>query len=211
MNRNRVFKMTVIANLTALSVLFYFTLKFPLPFIFPSFLDIQFSNLPAIIGGYALGPIAGGAIVVIRTIIKLPFSSTAMVGETIDLVIGLSTVLTSSIIYKKIKTKKGAFIGMLAGMFVWVIIAVLANYLFVLDFYIDFYFDGAVEPLVGMLSVIPGVDTTNYMSKFIWYAAVPFNILLSGLVYLITFLVYKRISNLIHSLQERFAEPSKKL
>ena len=204
MNRNRTLYIVVVANLTALSVLFYFTLKFPLPFIFPSFLDIQFSNLPAIIGGYALGPVAGGLIVVIRTLIKMPFSSTAMVGEIIDLIIGLSTVLTSSLIYRKFHTKKGAIYGMIAGMAVWVFIAVMANYLFVIDFYIEFYFNGAVEPLVGMLSVIPGVNETNYMAKFIWYAAVPFNIVLSGLVYFITFLVYKRISNFIHYLNEKF-------
>lgn len=200
---NRVLQLTVIANLIALSILLYY-LKFPLPFIFPSFLDIQFSNLPAIIGGFALGPIAGSIIVIVRTLIKMLSTSTAYVGEIIDLIIGLSTVLTSSIIYRRIKTKKGAIIGMVAGTFVWVFVAVMANYLFVIDFYIEFFFNGAVEPLVGMLSVIPGVNTTNYMSKFIWYAAVPFNILLASLVYGITFLVYKRISNLIESLAKRF-------
>ena len=203
MTRKRVVQLTVIANLTALSVLFYFTLKFPLPFLFPSFLDIQFSNLPAIIGGYALGPIAGSAIVFIRTLIKLPFSTTAMVGELIDLVIGLSTVLTSSLIYRKMKTKQGAFIGMLAGILVWVFVAVMANYLFVIDFYIEFYFDGAVEPLVGMMSIIPGINTENYLERFIVFAAIPFNILLATLVYGITFLVYKRISTLIHSLADK--------
>jgi len=203
MRNNRVLQIVIIANLTALSVLFYFTLKFPLPFIFPSFLDIQFSNLPAIIGGFVLGPIGGGMIVVIRTLIKLPFSTTAGAGEMIDLIIGLATVLTSAIIYKRMKTKKGAVIASLWGMFAWVFIAVMANYLFVIDFYIEFYFNGSVDPLVGMLSVIPGVTAENYMSKYILYAAIPFNIVLSGLVYLITFLVYKRISHLIDFFAEK--------
>jgi len=203
MRKNSTLQITLIANLTALSVLFYFVLKFPLPFLFPSFLDIQFSNLPAIIGGFTLGPVAGGAIVVLRTLIKLPFSSTAMVGELVDLIIGLATVLTSSIIYKKMHNKKGAILAMLAGIGVWVFVAVMANYLFVLDFYIQFYFNGAVEPLVGMMSVIPGITVDNYMEKFILYAAIPFNILLAGLVYLITFLVYKRISHLFDILAEK--------
>ena len=101
------------------------------------------------------------------------------------------------------KTKKGAVIACIWGMFVWVFVAVMANYLFVIDFYIEFYFNGAVEPLVGMLSVIPGVNTENYMSKYILFAAIPFNILLSGLVYLITFLIYKRISHLIDYFAEK--------
>ncbi len=197
MRNNRVLQIVIIANLTALSVLFYFTLKFPLPFIFPSFLDIQFSNLPAIIGGFILGPIGGSAIIVFRTLIKLPFSTSAGVGEFIDLIIGLSTVLTSSIIYKRMKTKKGAIIASLCGMFAWIFVAVMANYLFVIDFYIEFYFNGAIEPLLGMMSIIPGINADNYMWKYILYAAIPFNIVLSGLVYLITFLIYKRISHLI--------------
>ena len=204
MRNNRVLQIVIIANLTALSVLFYFTLKFPLPFIFPSFLDIQFSNLPAIIGGFILGPIGGGAIVLIRTIIKLPFSTTAGAGELIDLIIGLSTVLTSSIIYKKMKTKKGAIIASLSGIVVWVFVAVMANYLFVIDFYVNFLFKGELAPLLGMLSIIPGeVDASNYMWKYILYAAIPFNIVLSSLVYLITFLVYKRISHLIDYFAEK--------
>ncbi len=74
----------------------------------------------------------------------------------------------------------------------------MANYLFVIDFYIEFYFNGSVDPLIGMLSIIPGeVNADNYMWKYIVFAAIPFNIVLSTLVYFITFLVYKRISHLI--------------
>jgi riboflavin transporter FmnP len=203
MSRKSTIQLTVIANLTALSVLFYFVFKFPLPFLFPGFLEIQFSNLPAIIGGFALGPIAGSAIVVIRTLIKLPFSSTAMVGELFDLILGVSTVLVSSLIYKRMKSKRGALIASIAGAVVWVIVAVLANYLFILDFYIDYFFGGNVEPLVDMMSVIPGITVNNYMEKYLIYATIPFNILLSTLVYGITFLVYKRISNFIHKLSEK--------
>jgi len=206
MRNNRILQIAIIANLSALSLLFYFVLKFPLPFIFPSFLDIQFSNLPAIIGGFILGPVGGATIIVIRTIIKLPFSTTAGAGEIIDLIIGMSTVLTSSIIYKKLKTKKGAIIASICGMLVWTFVAVMANYLFVIDFYIEFYFNGAVAPLVGMLSVIPGVTVDNYMEKYILFAAIPFNILLSGLVYTITFLVYKRISHMIDYFEEKLSK-----
>jgi riboflavin transporter FmnP len=197
MSRRNVVKLTVVANLTALSILLYF-LKFPLPFMFPSFLEIQFSNLPAIIGGFALGPIGGASIVVIRYLIKLLSSTSAGVGELIDLLIGLSTVLVSSFIYRKHKTKKGAFYASIAGIITWTFVAVMANYLFIIDFYIEFYFGGDVSPLIGMMSVIPNITAENYMEKYILFAAIPFNILLSSLVFGVTFLVYKRISNLIH-------------
>jgi len=209
MKTNRTLFFVLIANLAALSVVFYFFPKVPLPFIFPSFLDLQLSNLPAIIGGYALGPIAGSLIVVVRTLIKLPFSQTAYVGELVDLIIGVSTVVASSLVYKKVHTKKGAFLGMIAGMVAWTVIAVLANWLFVLDFYIEFFFGGNIDYLLGSLEVIPGVNESNYMGKYILYAILPFNLLLSGIVYGFTFVVYKRISELITSLNERFEKDKK--
>lgn len=203
MSKKRTRQMTIIANLSALSVLLYFFVKFPLPFLFPEFLDIQFSNLPAIIGGFVMGPLAGGTIVVIRTLIKLPFSSTAMVGELIDLIIGLATVLTSSIIYHRFKTKKGALIGSIAGTVVWVVIAMAANYFFVLNFYLEFFFNGSVDGLLALMQVVPGITADNYLERFVLFAALPFNLLLATLVYGITFLVYKRISTLIHEWTEQ--------
>lgn len=200
-NQNNL-KIAQIAILAALSTVLYFTVKFPLPFIFPSFLDVQFSNLPAIIGGFVFGPIAGSAIILIRTIIKLPFSSTMFVGELADLLIGLATVLTSSIIYRKMHSKKGAVIALISGSFAWIVISTLANYFILVPFYIEFYFGGNVAPFIGFLSMIPGVDETNYMSKYIVYTVIPFNLMLSTLVSVITFLVYKRISILFKTYEE---------
>jgi len=208
MKTNRTLFFVLIANLVALSVIFYIFPKIPLPFIFPSFLELQLSNLPAIIGGFALGPVAGAIIVVVRTLVKLLFlpTSTAFVGETVDVIIGISTVVVSSVIYKKIHTRKGAVIGMFAGMATWTIIAILANWLFVLDFYLELFFGGDMTVLLGVLEIIPGITASNYMGKYLLYAILPFNLLLSGIVYGITFVVYMRISGFIQSLNERFAK-----
>ena len=133
-------------------------------------------------------------------------TSTAFVGETVDVIIGISTVVVSSVIYKKIHTRKGAVIGMFAGMATWTIIAILANWLFVLDFYLELFFGGDMTVLLGVLEIIPGITASNYMGKYLLYAILPFNLLLSGIVYGITFVVYKRISGFIQSLNERFAK-----
>jgi len=203
MKRSRTLQLIIIANLTALGVLFYFFPKFSLP-IFPTFLEFHFSNLPAIIGGYALGPIAGGVIVISKTFLKMLFSDSFFIGEMIDLIIGLSTVMVSSLIYKKFRTKKGAIYGMIAGVFTWVIVAVLANYFFVIDLYVELFFQGNAQILVDYLTMIPGVTIDNYLEKYILYAAIPFNLMISILVYSVTFLVYKRISHLIDDLAKRF-------
>jgi riboflavin transporter FmnP len=136
-------------------------------------------------------------------------TSTAYVGEIVDVIIGVATVVTSSLIYKKLHTKRGAFIAMAAGMFMWTLIAVIANWAFVLDFYLEAFFLGNIDDLLGMLSVIPGINESNYMGKYLLYAILPFNLLLSGIVYGITFIVYKRISEFITALNERFAKDTK--
>lgn len=188
--------MTKIAIFSALSTILYFFPKFPLPFLFPSFLDIQFSNLPAILGSFVLGPVGGCLIIIIRTLIKLPFSSTACVGELADLLIGLATVLTSSLIYKRHKTKKGGAIALVFGVVSWVLMAIIANYTFLIDFYAKFYADmGGMDMIVSVCQkVLPNINRDNFMLYYILGAIVPFNLLLSVIVSIVTFLVYKRVS-----------------
>lgn len=137
MRKNKTLQLVVIANLSAISALLYITLKFPWPY--ASFLDIQFSNLPAIIAGFALGPVSGVAVVLLRTLLKLAIvgSSTAYVGEFADILIGSAVVLVSSVVYLKLRSKKGALIGSALGIVTWVVIAVMANYFFLVDFYIQ--------------------------------------------------------------------------
>lgn len=187
-------KMVMISILAALSVILYYFVKFPLgvilPFI-PGFLDIHFSALPIYIGGYLFGPISGSIIAIIRFIVKLPGSSTLGVGELADLVIGLATVLVSSIMYHKSRTKKTAIVSALAIVGVWVVVAIFANWLFILPFYMNLY---GFEAVLGMLTVIPGVTESNYMLLYILYAVIPFNVILASLVSGITFVVYKRLS-----------------
>ena len=185
---------TKIAIFSALSTIFYFFPKFPLPFLFPAFLDVQFSNLPAILGGFALGPVGGVAIVVIRTLIKLPFSSTAYVGEFGDLLIGLASVLTSSLIYKHCKTKKGGILGLIFGSIVWTVVAMIVNYTLLMPFYMKAF---GFEAVLGMFEkIFPNINESNFMVLYIFGSILPFNLFLSTIVSLITFLVYKRVSAL---------------
>lgn len=203
MRQNKTLQIAVIANLSALSVVLYYFVRFPLPFIFPAFLEVQISNVPAAIGGFMFGPIAGSAVVVIRTLIKLPASHTAFVGELADLIIGVATVVTSSLIYRKMRTKQGALLASIAGAFVWVVVATLSNYFIIIPFYIDLYFDGNVGGLLNMLEIIPGITEDNYLWRFALFASIPFNLLLSVLVYGLTFILYKRFKHLIESIHQK--------
>lgn len=191
-------KMSLIAILAAVSFGLYYV-NFPIPFLFPGFLKVNFSNLPILIGGFTLGPVAGSAIVVIRFLIKLPLSDTVFVGEIADLIIGFASVIPAAIIYKYNKSKKGAAMALVISTLFWIASSMIANLFILIPAYIKMFFNGNITAFVSTLKIIPGVTETNYMSKYILWAVIPFNTMISIIVNIITYLVYKRISFIIHS------------
>lgn len=206
--KQQIVKITTISIFSALSIALYF-LKFNLPFLFPGFLEIQFSNVPVLISGFLLGPVSGVMVVIIRTIIKLPFTSTIGVGELADLLIGLAVVLISSYIYHHKKTKKNAILALIYASIAWVVVAFLANLLFLTDFYIQLFFSGRISGVMiggeykaGFLDLLtplmPWITEQNYMVPYLLLAILPFNILLSSIVSILSFIVYKRTSILFH-------------
>mgnify|MGYP003297090946 CR=1 FL=1 len=179
----------------ALSTILYF-IKFPLP-IFVSFLKIQFSNIPVLLGSFMFGPLEGIVVALIRTMIKLPFSDTLCVGELQDLIISIAISCITGIIYKKNRTKKNAIISLVLASIAWVFISVVSNAFITIPLYIKFMFNGNDQVLIDAISVvIKNVNKENYMIKYLMLSCLPFNALLSVLVSLITFLIYKRTSNL---------------
>ncbi len=186
-------KMCMIGILSALSVILYF-IKTPLPF-FVSFLEIQFSNLPVLLGSFMFGPIEGAMIAIIRTIVKIPFTHTLCVGELQDLIISLAICCISGCVYMKKKTKKTAVVALIFSSIMWTLIAVLSNAFVSIPIYIRFMFNGNEEILANIIGqVIPNVTVENYLIKYLLLSCLPFNVLLSTLVSVVTFLVYKKSS-----------------
>lgn len=205
MNRKKVLAITKIGIFAGLSTVLYF-IRFPLP-MFPSFLEIQFSVLPAIIGGFTMGPVGGILIVVIKFLMSLPFSKTAYVGDFADLLIGAATVLVTSMVYQKYKSKKGGLVALLLGSLTWIITGVLANYFILVPAYLKLFFNNDLEGFLQLCRVvIKDINADNYMIKYILYAVIPFNALIAFVVSTITFLVYKKISNFLHKLDEEKQE-----
>lgn len=197
-NKKLIDYISKIAIFSALSFILYLFPKFPLPF-FPSFLDVQFSNLPAILGGFVIGPLGGCLIVIVRCALKLllGMSTTAGVGEIADLLLGVCVVLSSSLIYKKYKSKQGGVIALGVSTLVWVVSSIFINAYINIPFYINAFFGGDINGLVAVCKpVIKGINSSNFLEYYIKYAVIPFNLLLSILVSLVTLIVYKRISNI---------------
>lgn len=99
----------------------------------------------------------------------------------------MAVVISSSIIYIKNKTRKGALIALTTSTVIWVITSVLLNRYVLVPFYIELFFKGDVNAFVNICKIIPGINEQNYMQKYLVYAVLPFNLLLSISVNLITF------------------------
>lgn len=172
------------AIFAAISVLLYIA-KVP-PFIFPifpppfDFLEINFSEVPAMIAGFAYGPLSGFMVLVIRFLVKLPLTSTAMIGEVADIIYSSSFVLTATIIYKYRRTFKGVLLGLSIGFFIQVIVSAAANYFVIYDMY----------------NVLFGGHLPFDAKQFIIYV-IPFNMIKNLIIATLTLLVYKRISKFI--------------
>lgn len=106
--QNKVEYIVKLAMYSALAFVLY-NIKFPLPFMFPSFLDIQISELPALIAGFSMGPISGCLVIIIKCLLKFPLSSTFFVGEATDILLGICFVVPSSLIYNSRKNKNRTF------------------------------------------------------------------------------------------------------
>ena len=191
-------KYATIAIFSGLSVLLYY-LRIPFPIF--TFLKLQLSSLPAYIIGFLLGPASGVMVVMIRTAICIPFTHSMCVGELADLCIGVAATLTSSIVYLKHKTKGIAAISLLFASVAWVITAIFANIILLLPFYIKLMFNNDLAGFVSMLaSSVPAINENNYMLMYVLIGVIPFNLIMTVVSSIVTFIVYKSISKLYRNI-----------
>lgn len=179
----------------AISIVLYFFVKFPLP-IFPSFLEVNFSMLAIILATVCYGIWSGIACVVIRCLIKLPFSHTMYVGELADVLLGAIVVCMIALILHLLKDKNknlAMIIALIGGIIAWAIAGVLANWLILLPFYMK-AFGMTPEAIVGAMSMIKGVTTDNYMIMYLFAAVMPFNLMLGSVVSLVTYFVWRALA-----------------
>lgn len=164
----------------------------PLP-IFPAFLKIDLSDLPALVGAFALGPVAGVAIEFLKNIliVLIKGSATAMVGEVANFFIGSILVFVSGYIYIKRNTRKNAIIGLVLGTMFMTIAASVINYLVLIPVYSK-AFGMPLESIIGMGTAINS-NITDLSTLIVW-AIIPFNLIKGFIVSFVTVAIYKKIS-----------------
>lgn len=180
--------MTKVAILSAISYILMF-ISLPMPGIFPDFLKIDISDVPAIFGGMSLGPVAGFIIVFIKNLFQaMTASTTAWIGEIANLLIGGSYVVIVSLIYRHKKDIKGLLIGFILGTIAMIIVGCLTNYYMLLPFYAKVM---PMEAIISMGNII-NPRITDLGSFVIWMIA-PFNLVKAVLISLITLPLYKKM------------------
>ncbi len=193
-NMSNTRKLVVTAMLSALAaVLMIF--EIPLPFIAPPFYKIDFSEVPALIGGFALGPVSGVIIEAIKVLLNFIIngSTTGGIGELANFVIGCAYVLPASIIYKRKKTKGYAILSMCVATVIMTILSVFINAYVMIPIYSAFM---PLKQIIKMgKDIVPLI--TNTLS-FCVFCVAPFNLIKCVLVSVITTFIYKPLSRVIH-------------
>lgn len=187
MNTNkRLNKMTKVAALAAIAGVLML-LEFPIVPMF-SWLKVDFSELPVLMGAFAYGPIVGIVIEAIKIVIKflLSGSSSFGVGELANFLMGLAFILPASMIYHRNKTKKTAIIGMIVGVIVVNIVSIISNVYLLL-------------PAYGMKM------TGSAITKYILIGLLPVNTIKAVSVSILTYTLYKKISIKVFKVDSRFS------
>lgn len=190
-NKTNVKKIAQIGMLGAISVILML-FEIPLPFA-PAFYEIDFSEVPVMVGCFTMGPLAGAMIELVKILLNFVINGTATagVGEVANFLIGCALVVPAALIYKKKRTKSGAIVGMVTGTLFMTFVGCFLNAFILLPTYAK-AFGMPIDVLVEMGTAVNGHITS--LSTFVIFAVAPFNLLKGFLVSLIVLLIYKKIS-----------------
>ena len=186
-----------VAVFGALSGIFYIFIKFPVPFL-PSFLEFHFDEVPAFIASFAYGPITGIVVLLIKTLIKLPLTSTLGVGELSDLIYSIAFIIPASLIYKYKRNFKGVFIGLFIGTIFQLAVSLLCNIYIMIPFYMSIM-EFPEAAILGMCKAAnPNIKDIGWSYGLL--AVLPFNLIKDFIVILLTLFTYKSVHKFIDNL-----------
>ena len=188
-------KLTGTAMLSAIAYVLMF-LDFSVPFM-PSFIKMDLSELPALIGSFAYGPVAGVIICLIKNVLHLFITTTGGVGELSNFLLGASFVLVAGGVYRFKKTRTGALIGSVLGAVLMGLFSIVSNYFLVYPIYYNFMPKEAI--LSAYQLILSGVH--NFLECLIVFNA-PFTCIKGLISVVITFLIYKRLSPILKGNEE---------
>ncbi|MGI6182740.1 MAG: ECF transporter S component [Candidatus Fimadaptatus sp.] len=197
----RVRSMVRIAMLSAVSIILWMPM-FEIPMFLP-WLKLDFSTMPALLAGFALGPAHGLIVLVIKALVHIPMGTTAGIGELADFLCSSALVLPAAFIYRHalsrnaaredhvLRNRRSALTGMLIGVVLMVTMSVITNQFILLPMYAKF---AGMEGIIAMADN-PAIDS---LATLFIYGVIPFNLVKGLALALVTFLLYKPLSPLLH-------------
>ena len=196
MKKDTTHKLTVAAMLSAVAFILMF-IEFPIPMLIPAFIKMDFSDLPALLGAFALGPVYGVIISFMKNLLHIVIkgTSTACVGELSNFILGAIFSAVAGYIYKHHKSRKTAIIGAVAGAVAMGVLSVPSNYFVVYPAYVQFY-HMPLEAILGMYqAILPSADS---LIKCLILFNLPFTLVKGLLDAVLCMLIYKPLSPILH-------------
>lgn len=189
-------QITVTAILSAIAFALMF-LDFSIPMVIPAFIKMDVSDLPALLGTFALGPVAGVVIELLKNLlyILIKGTSSAFVGELCNFLLGSVFMMVAGLIYRHRKDRKHALLGSLLGAAAMAICCVPINYFLVYPTYVVAY-GMPMDAIIGMYQdILPSADS---LLKCLVIFNVPFTFVKGMLDVLLCWLIYKPLSPVLH-------------
>ena len=189
-------KLAVAGMLSAVAfVLMY--VEFPIPALIPAFIKLDVSDLPELLAAFALGPLWGVAVTLLKNLLFLVLHGTSSqyVGELCNFLLGSVFACTAGLLYHRNKTRKNALVGAVAGAVLMALASVPINYFIVYPAYVVVY-GMPMEAIIGMYQAIrPNADS---LLKCLALFNLPFTLCKGLLDVALCFLIYKPLSPLRH-------------
>ena len=188
----RMLTMTAVLSAIAFVLAFF---EFPVP-LSPSFARMDLSDLPALIGAFAYGPVSGVLIELVKNALQLLTSSTGGIGELANFIMGSSFVVAAGLIYKHHKTKKTAILACLIASVIMGVVATVVNYFILLPVFEAFM---PLDQLIASFGeFMPFIKTKL---DVVLFNAFPFNLLKGIGISIVTMLLYKRLTPILNGRQ----------
>ncbi|KYZ74991.1 hypothetical protein AXX12_15540 [Anaerosporomusa subterranea] len=182
-----------ISLLSAIAAVVMF-IETPLPLL-PSFLKLDFSEIPALVAAFSLGPVAAIYVGLVKNLLHLPSTQTAGVGEMANFLIGCAFTVPAGLIYDKEKTRQSAAVALLVGGLVMTLIASMLNYWVLIPLYLLVL--GIPHEAILAMGHAANPRIVD-LPTFVAYGIVPFNLVKATVLSIATMVIYKRVSPILN-------------
>lgn len=183
--------LTFISVFSALSfIIMFFSINIPL---FPHFLKLDISDVPALLLGLLLGPLPGILVVLGKNILHLFISSNMGIGELANFIIGSSLVGISAYFYYNKNVK--FILSLILGILGMALTSIIVNLTIIIPLY-DKVLGLPISKIISLTSQVNPL--VNSLPKYLLLTIFPFNLLKGFVVSIITYIVYKKVRPILN-------------